>query len=116
MESAVTPQLGQHLKDRRLELGWSLRHLEERSRVHNSLITRIEQGRIKDPSLDSLRRICAAMDLSATRLLIDDGQLDPPSHGHLIDLIAPHLPNHLVEGLREHYLEMKLEASGGEQT
>lgn len=116
MESAVTPQLGQHLKDRRLELGWSLRHLEERSGVHNSLITRIEQGRIKDPSLDSLRRICDAMDLSATRLLIEDGQLDPPSHGHLIDLIAPHLPDHLIEGLREHYLDLRPAESGAQET
>jgi transcriptional regulator with XRE-family HTH domain len=85
--------------------------------VHNSLITRIEQGRIKDPSLDSLRRICAALDVSATQLLIEDGQLDPPPHGHLIDLISEHLPQALTDRLRQHHDQLLAEATtGGEET
>ena len=117
MDEAVTPQLGQRLRDRRVELGWSLRDLETRCGVHNSLITRIEQGRIKDPSLGSLRRICVALDVSATQLLIEDGQLDPPPHGHLIDLISEHLPQPLIDRLRQHYDQLLAEATtGGEET
>lgn len=117
METAVTPQLGQRLKDRRVELGWSLRGLEERCGVHNSLIARIEAGQVKDPALDKLRRICDALEISATELLIEDGQLDSPPHRHLLDLITPHLPDELIGQLREHYAQQLAQAArGGEET
>jgi transcriptional regulator with XRE-family HTH domain len=116
MEAAVTSQLGQHLRDRRVELGWSIRDLEQRSGVHNSQITRIETGQIKDPAIHKVQRLCTAMDLSATQLLINDGQLERPSHGHLIELIAPYLPEDLLDQVRTHYQQTVEAASSGGAT
>ncbi len=118
MEQPVTPQLGARLKDRREHLGWSLRDLEARCGVHNSLIYKIETGRVRDPSIQKLRRICDALELSTTQLLIDDDQLDPPTHRHLIDLLTPHLPAELAGQLESHFHDqhqLALDNAGGEE-
>lgn len=117
MEDTVTPQLGQRLKARREELGWSLRDLEEHSGVHNSLIFKIEQGRIKDPALSKLRALADAMDLSVTRLLIEDNQLDQPSYRQLLDMLSQHLPGDLRDQLEAHYgtTQAALAAGGAQE-
>lgn len=102
MEQTLTPQLGQRLKDRREELGWSLRDLEERSGVHNSLIFKIETGRVRDPSLEKVRALADAMDCSATRMLIEDDQLDLPSYGDFLQLLHPGLSEAVVTRLERH--------------
>jgi transcriptional regulator with XRE-family HTH domain len=42
---------------------WSLRELERRSGVHNSIISQIESGHIKDPSFRKVVRLARALDL-----------------------------------------------------
>jgi len=74
----MTPKMGQRLRDRRVELGWSLRDLQERSGVDNGAIHRIETGGNVNPSIDKLQALATALDVSLVGLLVDDGQIDLP--------------------------------------
>jgi transcriptional regulator with XRE-family HTH domain len=57
-------KLGHRLRERRAELGLSLRQLEKLADVDNGTIARIEQGAFSAPAPDKLARIAEALDLS----------------------------------------------------
>lgn len=53
--------LGERLKERRLELGWTQRDLESSSGVPNPIISQMETGRIKTPSFKNVVRIAESL-------------------------------------------------------
>ena len=65
------PEIGVHLRERRQQLGLSLRDLAERLGVSPSLISQIERGRA-NPSVSSLYALVAELDVSLDELLFND--------------------------------------------
>jgi transcriptional regulator with XRE-family HTH domain len=65
------PEIGEHLRARRHELGLSLRDLAERLGVSPSLISQIERGRA-NPSVSTLYQLVAELDVSLDELLFED--------------------------------------------
>lgn len=108
MDALVTPELGIRLKHRRLELGWSLRELESRSGVNNSIIHKLETGQIRDTSVEKVQALTAALGLSAVKVLIELGCLDEPEPDYLVQLLARYLPGELID-----QIEAQLNSSEG---
>lgn len=69
-DGAAMAELGRRVRDRRLELGLSQEHLAETSALHRTFIGSIERGE-RNPSLVSLVRISAALELDPGTLLAD---------------------------------------------
>ena len=75
------PDIGDQLRARRHELGWSLRDLADRLGVSPSLISQIERGRAK-PSVSTLYSIVQALDVSLDELLFNERRpAEPPIGG-----------------------------------
>ena len=75
------PDIGEQLRARRHELGWSLRDLADRLGVSPSLISQIERGRAK-PSVSTLYSIVQALDVSLDELLFNERRpAEPPIGG-----------------------------------
>ena len=64
MKPKQAKKLGRYLRDRRNELGLSVRDLEEIAEVSNATIVRFEQGAFAAPAPDKLSRIAEALKLS----------------------------------------------------
>lgn len=67
------PEIGAHLRERRQQLGLSLRELGDRLGVSASLISQIERG-LANPSVSTLYAIVAELDISLDDLLFTDGR------------------------------------------
>ena len=65
--------LGNRIKERRNELGLSLRDLAAKTELTASFISQVERGQT-NPSLDSLRRIAEALQVSVLHFLPDTAQ------------------------------------------
>ena len=65
------PQIGERLRERRHELGLSLRDLADRLGVSASLISQIERGRA-NPSVSTLYALVGALDVSLDELLFNE--------------------------------------------
>jgi transcriptional regulator with XRE-family HTH domain len=65
------PEIGERLRARRHELGWSLRELADRLGVSPSLISQIERGRAR-PSVSTLFALVSELDASLDELLFND--------------------------------------------
>ncbi len=65
------PQIGEHLRARRHELGLSLRDLADRLGVSPSLISQIERGRA-NPSVSTLYQLVGELDVSLDELLFEE--------------------------------------------
>lgn len=63
-------QVSERIRQIRTEKGWTLRSLAEKSGVSASALSQIESGQVS-PSVATLEKICAALDLPIT-LLFDD--------------------------------------------
>ena len=75
------PEIGEQLRARRHELGWSLRDLADRLGVSPSLISQIERGRA-NPSVSTLYSIVQALDISLDELLFNERRpAEPPIGG-----------------------------------
>ena len=75
------PDIGEQLRARRHDLGWSLRDLADRLGVSPSLISQIERGRAK-PSVSTLYSIVQALDVSLDELLFNERRpAEPPIGG-----------------------------------
>ena len=75
------PEIGEQLRARRHELGWSLRELADRLGVSPSLISQIERGRA-NPSVSTLYSIVQALDISLDELLFNERRpAEPPIGG-----------------------------------
>ncbi len=57
------------LKTRREKLGWSMQRLAVESNCRKITIMRIENGTIRNASVDMIRRICEAVGLSVGEVL-----------------------------------------------
>jgi len=67
-------ELGNTLRQRRVELGLSLSQLADATGPHKSFLSRLESGIVRQPSADSLQRIATALELSNTAVfgLLDE--------------------------------------------
>lgn len=61
--------LGSYIKEKRLEKGYSLKDLEEKSKVISSYIDRIENGFRKTPSVPVLEKLGEALDIEKKELI-----------------------------------------------
>jgi transcriptional regulator with XRE-family HTH domain len=78
-----SPDIGDALRVRRHELGWSLRDLADRLGCSPSLISQIERGRA-NPSVATLYSIVQALDVSLDELLFNERRAtttEPPPGG-----------------------------------
>jgi transcriptional regulator with XRE-family HTH domain len=80
-------QLGNTIRQRRLELQLSLGQLADATGLHKSFLSRLEAGIVRQPSTDTLQRIAAALQLPDTALfgLLDERARDllPPLQPYL---------------------------------
>src|SRR3954453_15201186 len=67
-EDDVETALGQYIRQRRRELGLSLNHLAAATGLHKSFLSRVESGAVRQPAVDSLQRLAAALQLPETEL------------------------------------------------
>jgi transcriptional regulator with XRE-family HTH domain len=67
-DSTADAELGQRLRQRRLERGLSLREVARRADVTASFLSQVETGQVA-PSLSSLRRFCQAVGLSVVEAI-----------------------------------------------
>ena len=63
--------LGQRIKETRLKLGLTQDNLGKRAKLHYSYIGQVERGN-KVPSVKTLRRIAAALNISVESLLYEE--------------------------------------------
>lgn len=70
MEDNGQPALGQVLRARREQYGWSQYALEELSGVDHSVIGRIESGHIAAPGPDKLSRLAEALSLPVADVFV----------------------------------------------
>lgn len=63
MDQDKAKRLGALLYERRTALGLSIRELQARTGIDNSLILRFEQGKVGQPGPDKLARLAEALDL-----------------------------------------------------
>ena len=72
--------LGQWLKDRREQLGFSLRDIERITdgKISNAYLSQVETGKIASISAINLHRLCAAYALDFAEALERAGDRSPP--------------------------------------
>ena len=68
MSNILRENLGNKLKERRLQLGWTQRQVAEKLNVAQPVYQRFEKG-VFECSYEQLRDICLLFDLSADYLL-----------------------------------------------
>jgi transcriptional regulator with XRE-family HTH domain len=103
-------EVGDRIRKRRVELGWSLRELEERAGVNNAVILRIETGAIAQPRLDKLNRLTRALGLNIADLLVGANAIDLPPYRTYVETRYPSLPASAVDRL-ERYFDKVIRAS-----
>ncbi len=69
-------QLGQRIRERRQELSLSLRELAERVELTASFLSQVERD-LTSPSIDSLRKISAALDVPILYFLVEPNGKSP---------------------------------------
>lgn len=102
--------LGATLRHRRLELGWTMRVLEEASGVDDAVISRIENGEIAQPRLDKITRIAAALGLDPMAVIAEAADSTPaaaPPIGEYLTARYPDLPDAGVRRIQR-YVERVL--------
>jgi transcriptional regulator with XRE-family HTH domain len=95
--------VGDRIRERRTELGWSLRDLEERAGVNNAVILRIETGAIAQPRIDKLNRLARALGLNVADLLVGADAIDLPPYRTYLEARYPSLPASAVDRLERHF-------------
>ncbi|WP_054968723.1 helix-turn-helix domain-containing protein [Alicyclobacillus ferrooxydans] len=85
---AIHPSIGKRLRHYREQKGYSLKRMEELTRISPAYIMRIEKGERRAPSLPILERLCEALDVS----LFDLTQLPTTTNEQttLFDLLILH--------------------------
>ncbi len=68
MHRNFSHKLSERLKSLRKQRGWTLGHLAELSGVSTATLSRLENGEVS-PTTDALGRLCAAYNMSLTRLM-----------------------------------------------
>jgi transcriptional regulator with XRE-family HTH domain len=98
--------VGQRIRQRRVELGWSLRELEARSGIDNGAISRYEAG-TREPSAVKLGALAGALDVSVGELLhgTDAAGRQLPEFREYLSLRYPELAEH-HDRLNEQFREL----------
>ena len=96
--------VGQNIRNRRQELGWTQAELAERLDIHPTFVGSIERG-VKFPSTVTLERICEVMQLRPYALFIEEGvdenvKLQNDNFRRYVDTLLAELP----EMVKEHIL------------
>lgn len=84
--------VGATLRRRRLELGWTMRALEDASGVDDAVISRIENGEIAQPRVDKITRIATALGLDPLTVLGDAAGTEPLTLAGFLQRRYPELP------------------------
>ena len=99
--------VGATLRRRRLELGWTMRALEDASGVDDAVISRIENGEIAQPRVDKITRIATALGLDPITVLSDATGTEPLTIAGFLQRRYPELPAEAAADI-EHYAEAVL--------
>ena len=73
MTQEIDARIANRLKSLRLEKGWSLEELANRSDVSRASLSRLEKGDVS-PTTETLARLCSAHGLTMTRLISEAEQ------------------------------------------
>ena len=68
--------IGKKIREKRQELGMSLKELEEKTGLTRGFLSQVERD-ITEPSISSLRKIAAALDVPIFYFLMDEKTHDP---------------------------------------
>lgn len=60
--------LADAIKQARAKKGWTIRELEKKSGVHNSMITHIETGHTKDPLFSTASRLAKVLKINLSKI------------------------------------------------
>ncbi len=71
----TTSHFGQHLRQARLDRNMTLNDLSSKSETSVTYLSDLERGTLSNPTLDTLRRVAKALDVSLNELL----ELEPDS-------------------------------------
>jgi transcriptional regulator with XRE-family HTH domain len=69
-------ELGDRVRERRQQLGFSLRDLAERTELTASFLSQVERG-VTSPSIESLRRIANALDVPVFHFFLEPDKESP---------------------------------------
>lgn len=94
--------LGATLRRRRLELGWTMRALEDASGVDDAVISRIENGEIVQPRVDKITRIATALGLDPVVVLSDATGTEPVTIAGFLRSRYPDLPAEAAADIERH--------------
>ncbi len=95
--------LGATLRRRRLELGWTMRTLEDASGVDDAVISRIENGEIAQPRVDKIISIATALGLDPVTVIARAATAaDAPSLGAVLRSRYPDLPADAIDDIERH--------------
>jgi transcriptional regulator with XRE-family HTH domain len=70
--------LGQRIRDRRRELGWTQEELARRLGVRQNVISRLESGTVSNPSIAMIRNLARVLGVTADYLV---GMYDDDPNG-----------------------------------
>ena len=74
--------LGDRIKSRRNELGWTQEELARRLGVRQNVVSRLEAGGVKTPNLPMIRRLARVLGVTADYLV---GMYDDDAEGSLLE-------------------------------
>lgn len=77
MDTKQAQLLGKKLKEAREALGWSARHVAERSGMADSNVVRLEQGAIANPRPETLKSLADTLGLDLADLYAAAGYVQP---------------------------------------
>lgn len=80
---------GERIKDRRLELGLTLKQLAEKLDISEATMQRYESGKIKNLSPEKVSRIAEALEMPAGWLLGEDETVTIEKHTYTMELRQP---------------------------
>ena len=75
--TAKNLKLGEYIKEKRTELGYSIREVERKTKISNAYLGQIERGEVSEPSPSKLMKLSECLDLSYKRLMELAGYVMP---------------------------------------
>ena len=114
MDPDSAAQLGQHLRQRRNELGWSAKTLADKCDTRDTTVLRIELGEFAAPSADTLARMAEALGLSVGDVYARAGYVTPndlPTLGPYLHSQYRDLPDDAIERI-ENYINRLVKQHG----
>lgn len=114
MDPQTAVRLGDYLRARRLELGWSAKTLADHSGSSDATVIRIEQGRYASPRAETLSRLAEALELPVADVFARAGYVAPrdlPGLRSYLEARYRDLPETTIEQI-EQYVDYLVERHG----